>query len=123
VPSDPVFAARSEEMDDPFYQYMVPDAILHFRQGFGRLIRTKTDRGVVVLMDRRLQSKRYGELFLASLPRCTVIRGALSDLPKSAAMWIDEGRFMEGLVQEASEGADAGPGDGELEYVSFDDLD
>ena len=123
VPSDPVFAARSEEMDDPFYQYMVPDAILHFRQGFGRLIRTKTDRGVVVLMDKRLQSKRYGELFLESLPQCTVIRGALSDLPKSAAMWIDEGRSMPGLVEGPLDGKDAGPLHAELEYVSFDDLD
>jgi len=123
VPSDPVFAARSEEMDDPFYQYMVPDAILHFRQGFGRLIRTRTDRGVVVLMDKRLQSKRYGELFLESLPQCTVIRGVLADLPQSAAMWIDEGRSMAGLVVEPPDGASAEPGHAELEYVSFDDLD
>ena len=54
VPSDPVFVARSEEMDDPFYQYAMPDAILRFRQGFGRLIRTKTDRGVAVVMDSRV---------------------------------------------------------------------
>jgi len=123
VPSDPVFAARSEELDDPFYQYMVPDAILHFRQGFGRLIRTKTDRGVVVLMDKRLQSKRYGELFLESLPQCTTIRGVLADLPPSAAMWIDEGRSMAGLVEESVKGVSAEPGHAELEYVSFDDLD
>jgi DNA polymerase-3 subunit epsilon/ATP-dependent DNA helicase DinG len=123
VPSDPVYAARSEEMDDPFYQYMVPDAILHFRQGFGRLIRTKTDRGVVVLMDKRLQTKRYGELFLESLPRCTVIRGALADLPQSAAMWIDEGRSLPGLVERSPESKAAGPEQAELEYVSFDDLD
>jgi DNA polymerase-3 subunit epsilon/ATP-dependent DNA helicase DinG len=123
VPSDPVFAARSEEMDDPFYQYMVPDAILHFRQGFGRLIRTKTDRGVVVLMDRRVQSKRYGELFLESLPQCTTIRGVLADLPQSAAMWIDEGRSMAGLVEGPPDGARVEPENAELEYVSFDDLD
>jgi DNA polymerase-3 subunit epsilon/ATP-dependent DNA helicase DinG len=122
VPSDPVFAARSEEMDDPFYQYMVPDAILHFRQGFGRLIRTKSDRGVVVLMDKRLQTKRYGELFLESLPKCTMIRGTLADLPQSAAMWIDEGRSMAGPVEAADDGRSE-PEHAELEYVSFDDLD
>jgi DNA polymerase-3 subunit epsilon/ATP-dependent DNA helicase DinG len=123
VPSDPVFAARSEEMDEPFYQYMVPDAILHFRQGFGRLIRTKTDRGVVVLMDKRVQSKRYGELFLESLPTCTTIRGALADLPQSAAMWIDEGRSLGGRADHAAGGEEAGAESNELEYVSFDDLD
>jgi DNA polymerase-3 subunit epsilon/ATP-dependent DNA helicase DinG len=121
VPNDPVFAARSEEMDDPFYQYTVPDAILRFRQGFGRLIRTKTDRGVAVVMDSRLQTKRYGELFLGSLPSCTTVRGPLADLPRSAAMWIDEGvSLMAEDETDASQSPDAGLE--ELEYVSFDDL-
>jgi ATP-dependent DNA helicase DinG len=88
VPSDPVFAARSESFDDPFYQYTVPETILRFRQGFGRLIRSKTDRGVVVVLDRRLQTKAYGKLFLDSLPECTVRRGLLAGLPRAAAEWI-----------------------------------
>ncbi|MBI4200754.1 MAG: DEAD/DEAH box helicase family protein, partial [Chloroflexi bacterium] len=72
VPSDPVFAARSEQFTDPFNQYAVPQAVLRFRQGFGRLIRSKSDRGVVVVLDRRALSKGYGAAFLRSLPRCTV---------------------------------------------------
>jgi DNA polymerase-3 subunit epsilon/ATP-dependent DNA helicase DinG len=78
-------------MDDPFGQYAVPDAILRFRQGFGRLIRSQTDRGVVVVLDRRIQSKFYGQLFLDSLPQCTVQRGPLAKLPAMAAQWIDLG--------------------------------
>jgi DNA polymerase-3 subunit epsilon/ATP-dependent DNA helicase DinG len=89
VPTDPIFAARAESMEDPFGQYAVPDAILRFRQGFGRLIRSQTDRGVVVVLDRRIQSKAYGQLFLDSLPSCTVHRGPLANLPRLAAEWID----------------------------------
>ena len=94
VPDDPVFAARSETYTDSFNQYALPDAILRFRQGFGRLIRTRTDRGVVVCFDSRLLSKTYGEAFLRSLPECTVVRGgALADLPGLAARWINEGNL------------------------------
>ena len=75
VPSDPVFAARSEGFDDPFLQYSVPQAILKFKQGFGRLIRSQTDRGVVAVLDRRVSSKRYGQAFLNSLPFCTIKEG------------------------------------------------
>ncbi len=89
VPTDPIVAARSESFDEPFYQYSVPETILRFRQGFGRLIRSKTDRGVVVVLDRRLQTKAYGQLFLDSLPECTVRRGPLANLPQAAAQWID----------------------------------
>lgn len=89
VPSDPIFAARSELYENSFMQYAVPDAILRFRQGFGRLIRTKLDRGVVALFDNRVITKRYGQAFLDSLPACTVQRGPLADLPRVAAAWID----------------------------------
>ncbi len=88
VPSDPVFAARAELYDNSFMQYAVPDAVLRFRQGFGRLIRSKLDRGVVVLLDNRVITKRYGQVFLDSLPGCTVRRGRLADLPQVAAAWI-----------------------------------
>ena len=57
VPTDPVFVARSDLFDDPFDQYALPQAVLRFKQGFGRLIRRKTDRGVVVVLDRRIRSK------------------------------------------------------------------
>ena len=91
VPSDPVFAARSELYDNSFMQYAVPDAVLRFRQGFGRLIRTRTDRGIVVLFDNRVITKRYGQVFLDSLPGCTMRRGPLADLPHAAVQWIDQG--------------------------------
>lgn len=93
VPDDPIFAARSEAYEDSFNQYALPDAILRFRQGFGRLIRTRSDRGVVVCFDSRLLSKSYGDAFLRSLPECTVWRGRLADLPDLAARWINEGKF------------------------------
>jgi len=92
VPSDPVFAARSRMFDDPFGEYAVPEAVLRFRQGFGRLIRSCTDRGVVVVLDKRVVSKKYGVSFLDSLPECTRFTGSLKDLPKEAARWIEAKR-------------------------------
>ena len=68
VPTDPVFEARSELYDNSFMQYAVPQAILRLRQGFGRLIRTSEDRGVVAILDSRALSTRYGGAFLRSLP-------------------------------------------------------
>ncbi len=68
VPSDPIFAARSATYEDQFMEYALPRAILRFRQGFGRLIRTSTDTGVVALLDGRITGKGYGREFLDSLP-------------------------------------------------------
>ena len=89
VPSDPIVAARSETFEDPFYQYALPQAILRFRQGFGRLIRTQTDRGVVVVLDKRVLTKKYGRLFMESLPDCTFRQGVLGDLPKLTERWLN----------------------------------
>jgi DNA polymerase-3 subunit epsilon/ATP-dependent DNA helicase DinG len=89
VPSDPIFAARSEKFDNSFMEYAVPEAILRFRQGFGRLIRRKTDRGIVAIMDRRVISKRYGQTFLNSLPECTLKMGKLALLSEAAAQWLE----------------------------------
>ncbi len=89
VPSDPIVAARAETFDDPFNEYNVPEAILRFRQGFGRLIRTQSDRGVVVILDRRVLTKRYGKDFLVSLPDCTKREGPLFELPKVAQKWLN----------------------------------
>lgn len=88
VPSDPIIAARSESFDDPFNEYNLPEAILRFRQGFGRLIRTQTDRGVVVVLDKRLTTKQYGRLFLESLPGPTIQQGLLGNLPGQTAKWL-----------------------------------
>ncbi len=89
VPSDPIVAARAETYESPFDQYMIPEAILRFRQGFGRLIRTRSDRGVVAIFDRRLISKSYGRAFIDSLPRCSIRQGPLSDLPDAAQRWLN----------------------------------
>ncbi|MCC6612734.1 MAG: DEAD/DEAH box helicase [Anaerolineae bacterium] len=91
VPSDPIFAARADQYGDSFNQYSVPEAVLRFRQGFGRLIRSKTDRGVVTVLDSRLTGKGYGKIFLESLPECTTLRGPLSGLADAARKWMDEG--------------------------------
>ena len=89
VPSDPIFAARSETYSNAFTEYAVPDAILRFRQGFGRLIRRRSDRGVVAIFDSRVISKSYGASFLESLPDCTVEFGSLDKLASAASSWIE----------------------------------
>ncbi|MCC6300049.1 MAG: hypothetical protein IT314_12180 [Anaerolineales bacterium] len=88
VPTDPLIAARSEMYEDSFNQYYLPEAILKFRQGFGRLIRTASDRGVVAILDRRVLTKQYGRLFLESLPQCTARQGPASNLPRDAGGWL-----------------------------------
>jgi ATP-dependent DNA helicase DinG len=89
VPSDPIVAARSETFEDPFYQYSLPEAILRFRQGFGRLIRTQFDRGIIAIFDQRVLTKRYGRAFIESLPTCTVRVGPLANLPGTASRWLN----------------------------------
>ena len=88
VPTDPVFEARSEAFDEPFRQFSVPQTILRLKQGFGRLIRSSTDRGVVVILDSRVGSKFYGPAFLHSLPRCTVQMGPASHVTERAKAWL-----------------------------------
>src|SRR6266481_6060502 len=88
VPSDPVVAARvnalKEEGHNAFAEYQVPGAVLALKQGFGRLIRSKTDRGVLALLDNRIRRMQYGRIFLESLPEYTTTQ----DLAEVA-------RFME----------------------------
>ena len=88
VPTDPVQAARSEQYENPFGRYAVPQAITRFRQGFGRLIRRKDDRGVVVVLDGRISGKRYGESFLRSLPPLTIERLPRHALGGSVEEWL-----------------------------------
>ena len=80
VPTEPVFEARSELYDNSFMQYSVPQAILKLRQGFGRLIRTKRDRGAAVILDRRIVTSRYGAAFLRSLPPAHRVDCSLHEL-------------------------------------------
>ncbi|MGH9708513.1 MAG: ATP-dependent DNA helicase, partial [Candidatus Acidiferrales bacterium] len=72
VPSDPIVAARvralQEDGRNPFAEFQVPEAVLALKQGFGRLIRSKTDRGILAILDNRIQRMQYGRIFLESLP-------------------------------------------------------
>jgi DNA polymerase-3 subunit epsilon/ATP-dependent DNA helicase DinG len=88
APNDPLAAARSAECEDPFTDYTLPEAILRFRQGFGRLIRRASDRGVVVILDSRLWRKQYGQAFLDALPPCTVRNAPLSVLGSEVRRWL-----------------------------------
>lgn len=72
VPGEPLYKAKEDLLKEkglnPFYNLALPDAVIRFRQGFGRLIRSKTDRGLVILFDRRVKNRSYGKSFLQSLP-------------------------------------------------------
>ncbi len=92
VPSDPVFAARSETFDSPFFEYSIPEAVLRFRQGFGRLNRRMTDEGAVIVLDKRVLSKRYGQLFVDALPECTVIRQRTDRIGELLLRWLNRER-------------------------------
>jgi ATP-dependent DNA helicase DinG len=74
VPSHPLLEARLEEIrrrgGNPFVEYQIPEAVIKLKQGFGRLIRTRTDRGIVAILDPRVLTKPYGKTFLGSLPEC-----------------------------------------------------
>ncbi len=74
VPSDPINASRIKAIRDlgenPFNEYQIPQAVIMFKQGFGRLIRSHSDRGVVVVLDPRIQTRFYGKRFIAALPKC-----------------------------------------------------
>lgn len=76
VPDHPLLQARLEAIrnqgGNPFRDYQLPESVIKFRQGFGRLIRTATDRGIVVVLDPRIQTKHYGRTFLESLPKMPV---------------------------------------------------
>jgi ATP-dependent DNA helicase DinG len=89
-PGDPVVAARLRALEesgrDGFSELSVPAAALALRQGFGRLIRHRTDRGLVAVLDRRLLTKGYGRAFLATLPRCPLLRTV-----EEARRWWENG--------------------------------
>jgi len=85
VPDQPLLAGRLQQIreqgGDPFNEYQLPSAIIKFKQGFGRLIRSATDSGIVVVLDSRLVTKRYGAQFLAAIPKCRieVVDGRFTD--------------------------------------------
>jgi ATP-dependent DNA helicase DinG len=84
TPGDPVLEARREALEksgaNPFMELSLPQAVMKFKQGFGRLMRRSADRGVVAVLDGRLQKKNYGRLFLQSLPETRTSFGVLDDI-------------------------------------------
>jgi ATP-dependent DNA helicase DinG len=97
-PGDPIVSARIDRLraagEDAFYGYQVPQAALSLKQGFGRLIRTATDRGIVAVLDARVTRKSYGRLFVDSLPRCRILRTA----QEAARFWVDAAGGREGAT-------------------------
>lgn len=90
VPTDPVCKARCQMFGNGFYEYSVPRAILKFRQGFGRLIRSKSDYGVMIVLDNRVLGKDYGRFFLEALPpNVTLEKMKLLDIPEKVKEWLD----------------------------------
>ncbi|MEO6420041.1 MAG: helicase C-terminal domain-containing protein, partial [Polyangiaceae bacterium] len=89
VPSDPLVAARCAEVEreggNAFAQYSVPAAAITLKQGFGRLIRTQKDVGIVSILDRRITTKGYGKALLASLPPAR----RFGDLEELRAFWAE----------------------------------
>ena len=77
VPTEPILEARTEYISanggDPFMEYTVPQAVIKFKQGFGRLIRSRLDRGGVLILDKRVLTRNYGRIFLKSLPDIEVV--------------------------------------------------
>ena len=90
VPTDPIVRARSEQYSDAFQQYSVPQAVLRFRQGIGRLIRNKGDKGTLVVLDKRITGRSYGQAFLKSIPPCTLQPSTQATVGMLAAQWIRE---------------------------------
>ena len=88
VPTDPVVKARSEQYEDPFKEYSIPQAVLRFRQGIGRLIRSKEDKGAIIVLDQRITGRSYGRSFLKSIPPCTLKPSNLSTVGTLVAQWV-----------------------------------
>jgi ATP-dependent DNA helicase DinG len=98
VPKEPVTEARVEAIaqrgGNPFLEYTVPQAVIKFKQGFGRLIRSKADRGSIMIFDRRILEKHYGKIFLRSLPECQWVSG------KQETVFATVERFFKGYRSE-----------------------
>jgi len=92
VPSHPLIEARIELIaqrgGNAFMEYTLPEAVLKFRQGVGRLLRSRTDKGLVTVLDSRIITKRYGRVFLSSIPRCPI--ELITDLGESQDVMLDE---------------------------------
>jgi len=118
VPTEPILESRAEHIvavgGDPFMDYTVPQAVIKFKQGFGRLIRSRDDRGAVLIFDSRVLSRNYGRFFLDSLPRARLTKGEGETVFRQM-----EGFFREGEnpsrreAPDVPDAGDAGPPVGE----------
>ena len=92
VPNDPVFTARAEAVTlhggNSFMELSVPEAVIKFRQGFGRLIRRSDDRGTVIVLDRRIYEKRYGQIFINSIPETKRLYEKIDDIVKHVRQFL-----------------------------------
>ncbi len=91
VPTEPVFAARAEQVRDAFTDYALPQAALRLKQGFGRLIRRSSDRGAVVILDNRISSREYGRAFLEVLPPASRYQGPAERIGERIEEWVGAG--------------------------------
>jgi predicted DnaQ family exonuclease/DinG family helicase len=89
VPSEPVYAARAEQVRDPFTQLALPQAALRLKQGFGRLIRRSDDRGAVVILDNRILGRDYGKAFLDVLPPASRFVGPGAEVADRVGQWLE----------------------------------
>ncbi len=89
VPTEPVYAARAEQVRDPFAQLALPQAALRLKQGFGRLIRRSTDRGAVVILDNRILGRDYGKAFLDVLPPASRFVGPRTEIADRVGEWLE----------------------------------
>lgn len=83
-PADPIYKAKVKLMEykdiNPFINYSLPRAVLRLKQGMGRLIRSKSDKGVIAILDNRIKTKKYGQVFLNSLPPAKIISGSMTSI-------------------------------------------
>ncbi len=88
VPTDPIYAARAEKYSNPFMEYALPSAIIRFRQGFGRLVRSSKDRGAVFILDSRVVNSRYGHKFIKALPKMEIQRPKSDEVESIVSSWL-----------------------------------
>ena len=112
VPTEPILQARAEHIaahgGDPFLEYTIPQAVIKFKQGFGRLIRSRDDRGAVLILDSRVLSKNYGKAFLRSLPDAPVIKGVKEEVLAGMTAFFSPSPSSGALPKSCSTGSRSG---------------
>jgi ATP-dependent DNA helicase DinG len=93
VPTEPLFQAKWEALEregkNPFLHLSLPEAVIRFKQGFGRLIRTKADKGTIVILDKRICTRNYGRAFLTSIPGGEIVKVSAERIPKLVKDWLE----------------------------------